>query len=316
MSMNSRRLGVPGFQRGFSLVEIMVAMVLGIVILLAVSEVFISNSRTRGEIEKTGRQIENGIYALGLMEDELANAGFWGEAGAQPVSATLPPLCPTTETDLIDAMGYPVQGELSGTSCANSKTGSDFIAVRRASTCAAGVSGCAALLAGSFHLQVAACQSESPGAVLLKSNSAQLTYRQRNCTTAAPIYRFLSRVYYVNASDELVRTQLDGSVYSAATALVDGIEIMRFEYGIDTDGDSEVDVFTATPTTAQWSDVVAVKVSLIARNLEATAGYDDTRTYTIAGASYTVPTAVRSFKRQLYSTTVHLRNVAGRREQP
>lgn len=317
MSMNRGRLIVPAGLRGFSLVEIMVAMVLGIVILLAVSEVFISNSRTRGEIEKSGRQIENGLYALGLMEDELANAGFWGEAGAQPVAASVPPLCPTTETELIAAMGYPVQGILgSGTNCANSKAGSGFIAVRRASTCAVGTTGCAAYAAGSFHLQVSACQSQTPGALLLKSNSAQLTYRQRNCTAAAPIYRFLSRVYYVNASDELVRVQLDGSTYSNVTALVDGIEIIRFEYGLDTNGDSQIDSFTTTPTTAQWSDVVAVKVSLIARNPEATAGYVDSRTYTVAGAEYVVPESLRSFKRQLYATTVHLRNVAGRREQP
>jgi type IV pilus assembly protein PilW len=315
--MKGSGLMAPGRQHGFSLVEIMVAMVLGIVILLAVSEVFISNSRTRGEIEKTGRQIENGIYALRLMEDELANAGFWGEAGAQPVSAGLPPLCPTTATELEDAMGYPVQGAAdSGTDCENSKANSDFIALRRASTCAVGTTGCALFSSGNFHIQVSACKDVSPGSVKLEEDSGLLTYTQRDCSTAAPVYRLFSRVYYVNDSDELVRAELASGNYNTVTSLVDGIEIMRFEYGIDTDGDAQIDEFTAAPTTAQWPDVVAAKVSLIARNPEPTAGYTDSRSYTLAGEEYEVPEALRGFKRQLYSTTVHLRNVAGRREVP
>lgn len=315
--MKGDNLMVPGWQRGFSLVEIMVAMVLGIVILLAVSEIFVSNSRTRGEIEKTGRQIENGIYALRMMEDELANAGYWGEAGAQSVSASLPPLCPTTAAELTDAMGYPVQGAAtSGTDCENSKAGSDFIALRRASTCAAGTTGCALFSSGNFHIQVSACKDVSAGSVLLKSALADLTFTQRNCSTAAPIYRLFSRVYYVNDNDVLVRAELAGGNYSTVTPLVDGIEIMRFEYGLDTDGDGQIDTFTVSPTTGQWSDVVAVKLSVIARNPEPTTGYADPRTYTLAGEEYEVPAALRGFKRQLYSTTVHLRNVAGRRELP
>jgi type IV pilus assembly protein PilW len=293
----------------------MVAMVLGIVILLAVSEIFVSNSRTRGEIEKTGRQIENGIYALRMMEDELANAGYWGEAGAQPVSASLPPLCPTTAAELADAMGYPVQSAAT-TSCVNSKAGSSFIALRRASTCATGTTGCALFSSGNFHIQVSACKDVSAGSVLLKSAAADMTFTQRNCTTPAPIYRLFSRVYYVNDNDVLVRAELAGGNYKTVTPLVDGIEIMRFEYGLDTDGDAQIDEITAAPSTAQWSDVVAVKVSLIARNPEPTAGYADSRSYTLAGEEYEVPEALRGFKRQLYATTVHLRNVAGRRELP
>ena len=45
---------------GFSLVEMMVAMTIGVLILLAVSEVFINNNRSFTELEKTSRQIENG----------------------------------------------------------------------------------------------------------------------------------------------------------------------------------------------------------------------------------------------------------------
>ncbi len=306
-------------QRGFSLIEVMVAMVIGIVILLGLSQVFISNSRTSLEIDRVGRQIENGTYALQLLEDELTNAGFWGEAGAQSVGA-LSELCPVTVAELTSAMGYPVQGEGAG-DCVDPKDGSDFIAVRRASTCAAGVGGCAALSAADINLQVAACAApaavEVPGEVEVAQGSADLTATQRDCVTTAPIYRFLSRAYYVDDNDVLTREELTGGAY-VATPLVDGVEMLRFEYGLDTSAprDGQVDSFTAAPVGTEWSDVVVVKLSLVARNQDPTLGYDDARTYMVGGRAYTVPDDLKGFKRQVYSTSVHLRNVSGRREQP
>ncbi|WP_324731791.1 PilW family protein [Pseudomonas paeninsulae] len=303
-------------QRGFSLIEIMVAMVLGIVILLAVSEVFINNSRTRGEIEKTGRQIENGAYALSLLADELRNAGYLGEAGTQAAPALLPPICPTAVVDIQNALGVPVQGVIgSGTNCAAAKSGSDFIAIRRASTCDVGSTNCPAFKAGDVHLQVSACKNSSPGVVLLASAAAGLTYKQRDCTKTAPIYRLLSRVYYVTADDVLTRKELSGIDYSFTSPLVDGIETLQFEYGLDTDGDGEVNSFSVSPAATQWSNVVAVRVWLVARNLDPTNGYTDARTYQLGSSNYSVPAALKGFKRQVYSTTVNLPNVSGRRER-
>jgi type IV pilus assembly protein PilW len=98
------------------------------------------------------------------------------------------------------------------------------------------------------------------------------------------------------------------------TPLVEGVETLRFEYGIDTDGDGQVDLDTATPTGTQWANVVMVRVSLVVRNLASSPGYSDTRTYTVGGESYTVPTAFQGHKRQVYTRTVSIRNTAGRRE--
>ncbi|MBT8768996.1 PilW family protein [Metapseudomonas boanensis] len=303
-------------QKGFSIVEIMIAMTLGLVILIAVTEIFLKDNQVRTEIDRTGRQIENGNYVLRLLEDELENAGYWGEAGAQTLPASVPPLCPTSESDLEAAMGYPVQGALGGgTNCSSPKSGTDFIAIRRASTCALGSPGCA-LAGANFHIQVSACKSLAPGELKLSANTGDLDLKARDCTALAPRYQMLSRVYFVSSSDVLMRAELLGNDYSTVTSLVDDIEIIRFEYGLDTTGDGTVDSFTRTPAGAQWADVVSVKVYLIARNPEPTSGYTDDNDYVLAGVTYVVPDSLKGYKRQLYSTTVHLRNVAGRRELP
>lgn len=312
-------------QGGFTLVEMMVAMLLGIMILLAVSEVFVNNNRTRIEIENTTRQIENGRYAMQLLESELANAGFFGEAGGQSLPDNLW-RCPKTEARLRDVMGVPVYGQNNLTSgnqpscVSNYKFGNDYLAVRRSSTCAAGSADCDAFKAGYFHVQVSACSSSNPGQVLVKSASSTLTAMTRKCiaTQKAPVYRFLSRLYYVNSSDTLVVAELgspNATPSYVVTPLVDGIERLHLQYGLDNDGDGEVDEFDATPSGDEWGDVVAVRIWLLARNLAATPGFTDNRSYVLADeAAYTPPPD--GFKRQLYTSTVRINNLAGRREAP
>lgn len=301
-------------QHGLSLVELMVAMVIGLVILLAVSQVMVDSNRTRGEVERTGRQIENGTFALQLLKDELSNAGFWGEAGVQAAGGTLPALCPASAAELEDATGFPVQGSTAlASGCATSvKSGTDLLAIRRASSCAVGDAGCAAANSDFYYLQTQACGS-SAGELDLQEGVGGFSGQTRDCAGDAPIYRYLSRVYYITGNDELARMEL-GSAYASSGALVDGIEALRFSYGLDNDGNGQVDTYKSTPASAEWADVVAVRIWLVARNQTATTGYTDANTYSLGGVAYTVPSAYQSFKRQVYSTTVHLRNIGGTRE--
>lgn len=330
--MHVKRLASHRSQQGFSLVEIMVALALGAIILLGVTQIFSNNNRTRTEIEQTGIQIESGAYALGLIESDLTNAGYWGEADAQAAGGALPAVCPGLGLDLAAAalelqaaMGYPVQGEGAlPAGCATPKAGSDFLAVRRASSCVLGTVGTACAVASTdFYLQVNACFEPSdsalplPGVINISSDTDDLVFTQRDCATLAPRYRLLSRVYYVNDSDELVRAELsrdDATDAYLETPLVEGVESMNFEYGLDTDADGQVDLHTDSPVGTQWADVAMVRVSLVVRNLQPTAGYTDTRTYVVGGNAYAVPVAFQGHKRQVYSRTVSIRNVAGRRE--
>ncbi len=62
-------------------------------------------------------------------------------------------------------------------------------------------------------------------------------------------------------------------------------------------------------------NATAVRVYVLARSREATPGYTDTKTYTL-GTAGTVGPFNDGFKRHVYSTTVRLINVSGRRERP
>lgn len=107
--------------------------------------------------------------------------------------------------------------------------------------------------------------------------------------------------------------------------LVEGVEYMKFEYGIDNspstvnpltglEGDGTPDVYVTEPTAAQLPLVVSIQAHLLARSPDATSGYSDEKVYTLAGVS--VPASHDEFKRHVFTTEVRSMNLGGRREIP
>jgi len=66
-------------------------------------------------------------------------------------------------------------------------------------------------------------------------------------------------------------------------------------------------------------NVVAVRIHVLARNLEPTSGYQDNKTYSLGDLTINatdMTAAERRYKRHVFSTTVRLNNISGRRETP
>ena len=127
---------------GFSLVELMVAVTIGLLILLAMSTLLSQQSRSRDELDKSAGQIENGRYALVLLQNDLQHAGFYGVFGGTIAApAALPNPCATTNAAIDESLGMPVQGynaaatipaPLSGCLAdANHVPGTDVLVIRR-----------------------------------------------------------------------------------------------------------------------------------------------------------------------------------------
>ena len=147
---------------GFSLIELMIAITIGLLILAGMLVVFVNTSATRNEIDRTNRQIESGRYALEILRDDIQLAGFYGEMNwgnfiapsnvpPAPLPATMPDPCASALTERTNGgtqgvMRLHVQGlnnyvasTLSCLTGANAvKPGTDVIVVRRAKTCTAG----------------------------------------------------------------------------------------------------------------------------------------------------------------------------------
>ena len=170
---------------------------------------------------------------------------------------------------------------------------------------------------------------------VLDSDTTLLIKTALNCATQADYRRYLTHIYFVannNVGSDgiptLKRAEL-GAAGFTIVPLVEGIETIQFEYGIGTTANSaQVTAYTADPDTwnacagatclFNWTHTYAVKVNLLARNVERSPGHTDTKTYslasdgsTLAGTPFSSPDD--RYKRHVYVATVRAINIANRK---
>lgn len=368
-------------QRGVGIVEIMIALTLGVVIILGITTLYTDSSRSLDDVSRNTRLTETATYAMDVVASDLELAGLWAElaqtpqedklrVGNQWLNDVTPPAgilfsekppctCVGTgvqaqcehfdpdnanlEMDYTltspEELGWAIFFPLYAASSArlNAETvattnrcgafdqadpNSEFVAIRRSSTCSATTetaAGCRGL-DGAYHMQIWGLQEPAvagfaPGDLVLTNEASDLVARLAD-NTVSPVYRYISRIYYVDNDSVLSRLYLD-DVSSAQTylkeELVDGVELLRFEWHVDDNGDGLTDTLTNSPGPEDWINVVGATIWMVIREPQPARGYTDTLTYSVAGASFTVPDGFASHRRGVFSRTVELSNIAGRR---
>jgi type IV pilus assembly protein PilW len=345
MTPQERVLSVRVRTAGFSLVELMVSMTIGLMLLATLLVVFANASSARGELERSSRQIENGRYAVELLSDDLRVAGYYGEVNVAALAtpAALPDPCSTVPAEWAAAMPVHIQGYDGGAGApacipADIKANTDILVVRRVKTCVAGVAGCEPAIAGKPYVQASLCNTETTPYAVGPLGTTAFPLKRKDCTTLAALREYLVNIYFISANNRagqniptLMRLELTGSTI-AQVPLVEGIEEMNVEYGIDNDGDGQPDAYTADPTTYtyagctvctavnNWSNVVTVQLHVLARSPEPSPGYIDTKSYSLgpdaAGNAITVGPKKDGYRRHVYTAMVRIVNPAGRRDRP
>ena len=329
-------------QRGVTLIELLVAVAISLFMIAALVTLYVNNSVARQELDRSSRQIENGRFAIDMMRDDLALAGYYGEIAPRDVTTyTVPNPCEVS----VASMGWStaaapsplqlpvaVQGPQGTTtipsawSCGtlNQRADTGYLVVRRAQPDAI-----AATAAGSgvHYIQTSGClDNTTPFRLDTGPGASKFTLTGTDCATVRQVRPYLSRLYYVSTcgicspSDDVptlkVRELRDGAMVDRTIA--DGIEDLQFEFGRDTNGDGIVDSYVTSGAATDWQNVVAVRIWVISRSTDPSPGYTDNKTYDrgTAFGPYPVPAGPPNFKRRVYSTLVQLPNVAGPREAP
>lgn len=322
-------------QTGLSLVELMISLTIGLFLLLGISTLLIQQNASRSEMEKSSRQIENGRYAVQLLHDDIQLAGFYGDySPASSVNITVTNPCDTTDNTanlgttgnlgwVNDAVTPSVPAPIFGyagaaadpTTCLNNyKANTAVLVIRRAFTDTIPV---ASAVAATTYLQASNCTSQ---ATLFVLGTSAFSMLQRDCITPAALRPYIVRIYYISScsvcgSDTiptLKMVEFTGGVQSTIP-LVEGIENMQFDYGIDDSGDGTPDRYSATPALGDWRNVMAVQVNLLARNNDTTPGYVDSKTYNLGGGESAFAPG-GPYKRHAYNQLVRAVNPSGRRE--
>ena len=191
----------PRRQAGYSIVELMVAITIGLLILAGLVTLFANNSRARVEIDRANQQIENGRFAMQYLEDDIHNAGYLADfnPASLPTPASKPDPCDTSVSGLNADAAIAIQGYDNGigapTCITDLRPNTDILVIRRASTCAVGDSGCDPYESGAPYFQASDCNDAAElgsGTYTtyykLDTNVASLSLHQKDCTTAAVWY--------------------------------------------------------------------------------------------------------------------------------
>lgn len=329
-------------QSGFSLIELMISLTLGLIILAALGGMLVNQINLRAELDRSSRLIGNGTYAIGMLADELKLAGFYDalDPTGLALPAAMPDPCSVNLANMAGALRLHVQGYdaadaasavVSPPSCVTDvatglKAGSDILVVRRADTADAIAPGAAT--AGVHYLQASLCPLDVDS-YLLDTQAANLTLRQKDCTdgSAAPyaaIRPFHVDLFFVDRNNvagdgipTLKKVALRDGAFGDAVALVEGIEFLQVEYGLDADADGVADAYSSCDacTVDDWSRVVSAKLHLVSKAHEATRDYVEDKVFTL-GMAGTVGPLNDAYKRAGYQQLVRLVNPSARRELP
>ncbi|WP_071871945.1 PilW family protein [Atopomonas hussainii] len=262
---------------GLSLVELMVGLALGLILLLGVLQVFLASRQTITTNDAMGKLQENGRFAMEFLARGVRLGGY-----QEPNStATQKPFTVMPESCGISAAS-------NGAPCTSNRIGSGI------------------------NSDVLSISYEPP----------LIDGARRDCagnTVSANQTIIVS--YFILAADASAgspQPSLACSSYNKTTGswitqnqrLVDGIENLQVLYGISSTGDAKSvnEYVSADRVTARnkWSEVLAVRISVLANSLDAVSPTPPARNYYLLDAN---PVAANDqLARQIFTSTIQLKN--------
>ncbi len=291
-------------QGGMTLIELMIALLIGAFLLGGIIQIFVNSKRTYAMQDNLARLQENGRFAMDFISTDIRMAGYRGCNRSAAISSIL-----NTPTAFLYNFNTPLQGFESSSATAWTPSidaaitsplgGSDVITLRGASQqsnyVTAHASGTADLtlastteLAANVVVLVSACGATNPRVFQITginnkviSHAASGTPGNATQTltesyAGGEVSRINTTSYYVrqNSGEEPGLYRRIAS--SNAEKLVDGIENMQILYGEDTDmipasglsTDNTPNYYVPANAVVDMLRVVSIRISLTARTAD------------------------------------------------
>jgi type IV pilus assembly protein PilW len=314
-------------QSGFTIIELMIAMALGLFLVAGVVTLFMSSRQSFNQDENTARLQDEARFAIQELARDLRMASYLTEplvpgSITQDGSLTLATDCgnPAHDQWVYDFTDEDT-GEISTLTALDNTDGptaaanyacideneivedTDVVAIKRA---------------GGSPVPPANLQA---GTVYIRSNGTTgLLYKDPPVIAiAGPFndWEYRPRIYYIrnftNEADDgvpsLCRKVLttNGEPSMTTECIAQGIENLQLEYGLDTDSDGSADRYLANPTLAEMQDVVSARVFILARTRDSDRRHTDPKTYSISNAPDYTP--ADNYHRRVYQVTVTVHNL-------
>lgn len=294
-------------QRGFSMVELLVAMLLGLFLLAALVEILINGKQSFTAASHLSRLQESGRIATSMVVSDLKRSGYmggnsdipniFGSAG-QAAAAISCAAADNSWGRMVTQRIVGLDDTNAGYACIPNSTylRGDILTVRHASPWTSG-----AISANQLYLRSSIFEGK-----IFEGNDQALA---ANVVLDQPqsVRDLVAHAYFVGNSGRscggqavpsLFRARLGTNGRPLVEELLPGIEEFQVQYGVGGQ-------YINADTVADWTQVVTAQFWLLVRSECTETGFVDNRTYTLGNQVYTPND---SFRRQLYSSVVMLRN--------
>ena len=306
-------------QTGFTLLEILISLSVGIVLVGGVMSAFVGMKTTSAETSAIGELQENGRFALNILTDDLLRQDFWGDytgtfdLASLAVSPDADSLSNDCNGEGINNSTFPratghfrtLWGETAATSSVmdcidDAKIGSDVMQLKRVIS-----SPVTTTTANNYYLAT----NMNSGVVFTGTDIPDVDNSQ--------VWEYQHHVYYVKeetVSGVTFPVLMQGRLTTDMTfgPIIDGVEMIRFMYGVDTTGDGIINAYISADnvTEDQWDNAndinfLAVRIYVLTRAVHRDFDYSNTNTYLLGDLEVTMDD---NYRRLLLSTTVTLYN--------
>jgi len=319
--------------QGFTLLELMISLSVGLVLFAGVISIFIGMRTTTAETASYGELQENGRFAISILTDDLLKQNFWGDYPGTLTRGAINPVpgAPGNECigggvnngtfpDLVGPFrtlwGQTVTNANPMGCFNNAKLGSDVLQLKR-------------VIAAPLQIFVGVPPVATPVVNTVTNNFFLVA--NLNGGTIFPegvvpfidnsrVWEYQHHVYYVSNQVEgtnVVPVLMQGQLTNTMvfSPIIDGIDMIRFMYGLDTNNSGTVDAFVSADgvlgnggmNEALWDSgrILAVKIYVLARSIRPDNDYNNTSTYQLGDLPFKVDD---NFRRLLFTSTVSLYN--------
>ncbi len=307
---------------GWTLVEAMISMLLGLVCTLLLFAGWQWNYRAFIQTTQLSELQQSGQFVLSFMQQELVNQNFW--AGFQ--LAELPPA--NLMTPVADCAGPLDSGSFP-------KSPQGFVGIYSGTVGGTGMPGClSSAHKGSDFLQLKRLAGAPKLKSELKSNRVYLQQYQRHASfvtvqspalfPAATYWPYVHQLWYVALQKHqgknipvfmrkrLVR-QLSGQLSMDTSSVIDGVEMLHFELGVDSNFDGQMDYSKPANQIpeevwlGQGGQIMQLRYFVLLRSITADLTYTNFQQYQLGQRLYKAPGD--QYRRLLVSSAVTFNNL-------
>lgn len=299
------------YNSGLSLIELMVAMVIGLILIGGTASVYLASKQSYVEVERMARMTQNSRFALQMISDSLIHAGYSGELplGSIEADASLSAIgadCTGT------AAGYDLTNYLIATTSNGSGEAMGCITDALPNTLVL-------MVKNVRPLRLTPADIVATNTYVVANNIRGILFDGADTAPTITIggdvpngnvWIYEAQIYYIRdkgtAVPQLTRRVLVNGAF-VTEELVEGVENISFLFGRDSDGDGNVDVYQNAAAIADWSSIAAVEVNILVRSNTIDPQYTDNKTYNLGDLAPIVAPGDK-YHRMVMQSTVSLRN--------